>query len=182
MKIIVQKSCGLSFLEKKRIEMVLPKVKGKLLDIGCGCNNLVKNYKLRDGIGIGVDVFAWDGTDLVVKDTARLPYEANSFDTITFLACLNHIPNRNAVLKEAFRVLRPGGILLITMIPKTFGVFWHKLFEWMWGEEKKGRNFKDHEEMGIDNKELISMIKNAGFTFNKRVSFLVFNSLFIAKK
>lgn len=44
-------------LEGVRISTVLPYIKGDLLDIGCGMNNLTKLY----GAGIGVDVHDWGG-------------------------------------------------------------------------------------------------------------------------
>ena len=66
-------------------------------------------------------------TELVVPDTARLPYDDQSFDTVSILAALNHIPNRGDVLKEAFRLLRPGGRIILTMIPPTISKVWHFL-------------------------------------------------------
>jgi len=35
---------------------MLPHIRGRLLDIGCGTNKLVKSYM---GEGIGVDVYQW---------------------------------------------------------------------------------------------------------------------------
>lgn len=52
------------FLMEWRIRTVIPHIKGRLLDIGCGTNQLVKTYK---GEGVGVDVYQWGYVDLIVE-------------------------------------------------------------------------------------------------------------------
>jgi len=107
---------------KKRIECVLPHIKGELLDIGCGGNYLVKSYH---GKGTGVDVHDWDGADIVIEDSSKLPFEDELMDTVTILAALNHITNREDVLKEVYRVLKKDGIVIVTMLGPKFSKFWH---------------------------------------------------------
>lgn len=183
MQIIVENSCGLKLLEGIRIRKVLPIVRGRLLDIGCGCNNLVKNYKrIYHGKGVGIDVFAWPGVDKVVVNSSKLTFDDNSFDTITFLANLNHIPYREEVLKEAERLLKPGGLLIITMISKIIGEMWHKFPERLWGEREKGRSFEEGEMGGINSEQMIGLIKNAGFIKISRDRFSLFNNIYTAYK
>ena len=81
---------GVNTLNKNGIE-------GYLLDIGCGTNELVKKYQ---GKGIGVDVYQWGEVDVVVENTANLSFDEQTFDTVTIIAALNHIPNREEVLME----------------------------------------------------------------------------------
>jgi len=88
--------------EKFRIEKALPLVRGRLLDLGCGYNNLVRQH---NSFGVGVDVFPWPGVDVLIGDSARLPFPDESFDSVAILAALNHIPNREQALCEANRVL-----------------------------------------------------------------------------
>ena len=179
MKVEIEKSCELKILEEVRIAKVLPEVRGKLLDIGCGCNNLVGNYK---GEGTGIDIFPWPGVDFVVEDTARLNFPNGTFNTVTFVACLNHIPNRKKVLKEANRILKPGGKIILTMISRRIGSIWH-FFNRLWEERSKGRKFKQGEIGGLDCNEVIQLIKEAGFVLERREKFLFgINNLFIAKK
>ena len=59
---------GLTPIVDERHNFVLEHVKGKILDIGCGENLLVKQY----GNGVGVDVYPWGGIDALV-DTTFLP-------------------------------------------------------------------------------------------------------------
>lgn len=43
-----------------------------------------------------------------------LPFEDNSFDALFIIDAINHLKNRGSVLKEFYRVLKPGGKLLYT--------------------------------------------------------------------
>ncbi|MFC1514712.1 class I SAM-dependent methyltransferase [Candidatus Omnitrophota bacterium] len=99
---IIRKIPGLTTNEDIRIAKALRNIKSdaKCLDIGCGDNKLIKRHRMRGGEGTGIDVYPWDGVDLIVEDSSKLPFEENSFDCVTFVASLNHIPNRAEVLKE----------------------------------------------------------------------------------
>lgn len=171
------KRLGMTSLEDERLNNVLPFVKGRLLDIGCGRNRLVKRY----GNGTGVDVYDWGGGALIVKDTAELPFEGASFDTVTIIAALNHIPNRVNVLREARRVLRPGGKLIITMINPLISYIGHK-YLWWYSEEKE-RGMEEGEVYGFWNKDVIVMVKEAGFELALHRRFVYgLNNLFVFNK
>ena len=105
-----------------RTRVVIPHIRGRLLDIGCGLNELVRTYA---GDGTGVDVYQWGEVEVVVDDTADLPFRDGEFDTVTVVAALNHIPNRAEALVEAYRVLKPGGSIIVTMITASVGRAWH---------------------------------------------------------
>ncbi len=47
----------------------------------------------------------------VVGDMESLPFASGSFDAVMFVACLHHVPDSLPSLREALRVLRPGGQL-----------------------------------------------------------------------
>jgi hypothetical protein len=66
---------------------VIPHVRGRLLDVGCGANQLVRRY----GDGLGVDVHPWANVDVLVSDCSTLELKSATYDTVTFVACLNHI-------------------------------------------------------------------------------------------
>lgn len=147
------------FLLNWRVRTVLPHIRGYLLDIGCGTNALVKQYS---GEGIGVDVHQWGDVDLVIDDTAKLPFECETFDTITIIAALNHIPNRGEVLLEAHRVLKETGRIIVTMIPPKISRTWHFVRK-PWDVDQKERGMKSGEVYGLTPKAVHHLLREAGF-------------------
>ncbi len=167
-------------LEKWRIRAVLPLCQGKLLDVGCGGNNLVRNYP---GEGVGIDVYDWPGVDLVVEDSSRLEcFPSGEFDTITYLAVLNHIPYRLEALQEACRLLKPGGRVIITMLSSRVGELWHKINARLWGDAKK-REIEPGEVGGLDRAQIEKLLAEAGFKLVELRRFeLGLNALYVAEK
>jgi SAM-dependent methyltransferase len=155
-------------IDDERVIMALKNTKGRVLDIGCGANNFVKSY----GNGVGVDVAPWEGCDVVIKDASKLPFKAGSFDTVSYLACLNHIPNREKSLKDAHRVLKKDGQVILTMITPRMGKFIH----WL-----RFRNDPDHQErhidhahelMGMSPSHIKTLLEEAGFKNISRKRFV----------
>jgi len=167
-------------LEKWRIRAVLPLCQGKLLDVGCGGNNLVRNYP---GEGVGIDVYDWPGVDIVVEDSSRLErFQSGQFDTITYLAVLNHIPYRLEALKEAHRLLKPGGRVIITMLSGWIGEFWHKINARLWGDARK-REIEPGEVGGLNRRQVEELLTDAGFELIEVRHFeLGLNALYVAEK
>jgi len=168
---------GLTSLEEERICAALPYIRGRLLDIGAGRNRLVKRY----GNGIGVDVHDWGGGALIVEDSSKLPFPDKSFDTVTFLACLNHIPYREAVLREAHRLLEDDGRLIVTMLNPVLGWIGHKLFWWY--SEDKERGMVPGETYGLWPSAVKRLLAKTGFHVICRKRFVYgLNNLFIVEK
>ena len=167
---------GLRSMRDERIRAALPHCRGRLLDIGCGeGNELVRSY---EGAGVGVDVYPWPGVDLIC-DTESLPFPDRSFDTLTILAALNHIPNRLEVLRECRRVLVPSGLLLVTMIGPLLGKVRHRL-AW-WDSDQTERKHAAGELLGMDEKAVGALMDQAGFRVMRRARFVCgLNSLYIA--
>jgi SAM-dependent methyltransferase len=170
-------------LMRWRIKTALPHVRGYLLDIGCGTNQLVRTYREKlKGSGLGVDVYGWEGVDLVVKDSSKLPFASESVDTVAMLAVFNHIPNRDRVLLEARRLLRAKGRLIMTMIPPGISRVWHILRS-PWDADQKERGMKEGELFGLTQKEVRRFLTDAGFEIKleKRFMFGV-NGLTVAER
>jgi len=55
-----------------------------------------------------------DRTTLIWEDASKLPFPADTFEVVSCLEALEFMPDPDQVLAEMVRVLRPGGILLIT--------------------------------------------------------------------
>lgn len=165
---------GWTTLEDERLAAVYPHIRGRLLDIGSGPNTLVNRY----GQGVGVDVFDWGGGTLVVENTACLPFDDASFETITFVACLNHIPNRQEVLREARRLIKPGGRLIITMINPLLGDFGHAI--WWYSEDKHRGGMKEGEVGGLWTSDIVQVCQAAGFELQQHRRFVYWmNNLYI---
>ena len=155
-------------LAKRRVAAVLPHVNGRLLDIGCGSNALVRRY----ANGVGIDVYPWPGADVIVRDTAALEWGPESFDTVTIIAALNHIPNRSAVLNECRRVLRPGGRVIITMLTPRTSRIWH----WLrapWDADQRDRGMQPGEVYGFTSAQLRDMFERTGFKLLARHRFML---------
>ena len=160
----------------RRRSMVLRHVRGRLLDVGCGDNRLVREH----GDGVGVDIVQWGQVDFVVENTAHLPFEPASFDTVTFVACLNHIPNRAEVLDEARRVLRPDGRVIATMIPPGLSSVWHRIVH-PWDPDQHGRHLHEGEVWGITNDGMRRLFIDHGFEVVLHERFVLkLNNLFVA--
>lgn len=167
------------FLMEWRISAVIPHIKGRLLDIGCGTNQLIRTY---EGNGIGVDVYQWGEVDLVVEDAASLPINDKEFDTVSIIASLNHIPNRQEALIEANRILKDDGIIVITMIPPLISGIWHFLRK-PWDADQMERGMKKGEVFGLRVKEVSNLLEGAGFKIIHKERFMLFvNTITIARK
>ena len=169
---------GLRSLRDERCNIVMKYCRGRLLDIGCGNNQLVRAYG-HDGVG--VDVYDFAGEALIVEDSSKLPFEDGSFQTVSFVASLNHIPNRQQTLKEVYRILSEEGLVLVTAIIPFVGIIRHKL-AW-WDPDQHKRDMKEGEEMGLTHEYIVCLLENEGFEYVKKKRFILgLNNLYIFKR
>lgn len=176
-----ERSCALGLvpIDDERVIMALKHASGRVLDVGCGSNIFVKSY----GNGVGVDLVNWQGCDRQILDAAQLPFPSESFDTVSYLACLNHIPNRGASVREAWRVIHPGGQVLVTMITPRLGALVHWLRERNDPDHRQRHIDHEHELLGMSEGEVRSLLSAAGFddVVRKRFAWGL-NSLYLARK
>lgn len=99
----------------------------RILDAGAGelrykryCAHLdyvSQDFAQYDGTGdaSGLQEGAWDQTKLdIVSDITAIPEPDDSFDAILCVEVFEHLPNPVLALQEFFRLLRPGGQLIMT--------------------------------------------------------------------
>ncbi|NUT22443.1 MAG: methyltransferase domain-containing protein [Hamadaea sp.] len=90
-----------------------------LLDVGCGTGAFLLKLAGEGHLGqlIGLDaapaavtsLAATPGVTAVEGDAQRLPFDDATFDVVTARHMLYHVPDPLLALREAHRVLRPGG-------------------------------------------------------------------------
>lgn len=93
-------------------------LKGTLLDFGSGTKPYESLFTQITKY-VGVD-FEGGGNDYknrkvdVFYDGKTLPFDDNTFDNILSTEVIEHVFNPDEIFKELFRVLKPGGFILIT--------------------------------------------------------------------
>ena len=163
---------GLSSLASERFDYVAAEVRGHCLDVGCGYGNrFVTEY--LGGNGVGIDVLPYEGLarENIIKDLTHLPFPDDSFDSVTFIANLNHAPEpqRDAELAEAFRVLRRGGNIIVTMGAPFIEVIVHKVV-WLYDrflgtkvDMDSERGMEEGEDYFLTEAEIRERLARAGF-------------------
>lgn len=106
-----------------RIEEELPK-KGKLLDVGCSVGHFLSLASARgyevEGIEIEPKARTYaraEGFTVHDAKLEELALPANSYDVITMLGLIEHLPHPVNFMREAHRILRPGGIVVFNGVP-----------------------------------------------------------------
>lgn len=116
-----------------------------------------------------------------MEDTANLPFEDGQFDVVTFVACLNHIPNRAQVLVEAARVLKPGGRIVFTYLSPFVSLVWHKFA--FWDDDQHERGMIEGEVYGFNDEEIDALVRGANLRVAHKESFsLGLNKLVVLTK
>ena len=96
-------------------------VAGKsILDIGCGKGNHLFNFRRAGMEPFGIDrleesVGIVEGVDIrkCNLETEAIPHEEGVFDFVFTKSVIEHVANTENFLQESYRVLKPGGMLLV---------------------------------------------------------------------
>ena len=110
------------FVARCRFRAAAPHIRvgSTVCDVGCGAGAPFLEYiEARIVAGVGLDehvgVSPREKIKILPADiTSRLPLENAQFEHVTMLAVLEHLTQPKNVLMEAFRILRPGGSLIMT--------------------------------------------------------------------
>ncbi len=90
----------------------------RILDIGCGIGTYVRKLRDLSNAVYGVDVdparVRQGETDgLAVAVSERLPFAGGAFDVVLLNEVIEHVQDDAATLREACRVVRPGGHVVV---------------------------------------------------------------------
>lgn len=90
--------------------------KGDLLDLGCGNKPYEEWYNPKSTTQTGCDIIQSDRQRVdVICPASQLAFPDQVFDTVLSTQVLEHVYEQREVVQEAFRVLRPGGHLILTV-------------------------------------------------------------------
>lgn len=96
-----------------------------VLDVGCGFGgtlaSIQANWQDMSLTGVNIDARQLEiakeqvpTANFVEGDACALPFKESSFDRVLAVECIFHFPSRLRFLKEAARVLKPGGSIAIS--------------------------------------------------------------------
>lgn len=89
--------------------------RGRLLDIGCGNKPYKQLFAKRVSVHIGCDAVQSSDRRVDVRCLATaLPFKDASYDTVLLTQVIEHVADHQTLLAEAHRVLRAGGILIVS--------------------------------------------------------------------
>lgn len=162
---------------------------GKVLDIGCGSypiflltSRFVEKYGIDtlDSHGAGISrrikMINHD-----IEKGERIPLQNGQVDAVTMLAVLEHVAYDRLplLLREVFRILKPGGIYIIT-VPSSCSAMLLRLMAGIGLLSKV--EIGDHQ-MLLRSWRIAEFLREAGFSYVKRGYFEFFlNRWFVAKK
>lgn len=97
------------------LESASAHARGRLLDIGCGNKPYEKMFAGRVEEHLGCDVAQSDAHSVdVICPATEIPFPDASFDTVLCTQVIEHVEDHRALLSEAYRLLRPGGVLILS--------------------------------------------------------------------
>ncbi len=113
-----------NYISRQPIESVVRKFGQRfksgdtIVDIGCGDKPYARYFRVKKYIG--VDPFPTAQAD-VVADAWAIPLPDEVADGIVLTQSLEHIQKTELAIKEIYRLLKPGGYVLVT-VPQTMRV------------------------------------------------------------
>jgi SAM-dependent methyltransferase len=110
---------------------------GRLLDVGCGRGDLAEWFAARGWHVAGVEPSAdaarqaaGRGVEIHYGTLDDAPWGPGSFDAVTFNHALEHVPEPMLTLRQAHELLRPGGLLVVSV--PNFRAWQRRLFGTAW--------------------------------------------------
>lgn len=137
-----------------------------LCDIGCGFNAKflldISDY-ISEGYGFDKKIDKKKINNIYIQNAEianNIPLEDESVDCVTLLAVLEHLDNATKVLSECYRVLKFGGILILT----TPSPFSKPILEFLSSKLKivSPVEIADHKHY-YSKKEMVKILEDIGF-------------------
>lgn len=110
------------------------KADSRLLDVGCGTGRHILELSRYEGTFVGLDMADEDlkkmryllalaaqegrlvaNVHMAQGDGMSLPFKDNEFDQVICTETLEHVDDDEGMLRDLIRVLRPGGVLVVSV-------------------------------------------------------------------
>ena len=151
-----EKNRFLFLSEAATVKKLIPENK-RGLEIGVGTGRFALQLGIQEGCDVSKNMLAVArnrGIKIRPADAEKLPYKDKTFDYAVFIVTLCFVKNPLKALKEAYRILKPGGMVIAGIIDKN---------------SRLGRKYRKKKSVFYENavffsvRELKGLIKSAGF-------------------
>ena len=122
----------------RELRPLLARLGGEVLDVGCGQKPYREFIPATRYVGLDVDTPATRafGAADVTYDGRTFPFADASFDGVLCSEVFEHVFNPEEFLGEICRVLRPGGVLVLTV-------------PFVWDEHEQPHDFARYSSFGL---------------------------------
>lgn len=122
----------------KEMTGVAAQLRGRMVDVGCGQQPYRHLFDVNEYCGVELDTELNRRTKRAdfFYDGKTLPFASSNFDALLCNQVLEHVPDDEAFIAELVRVVKPGGLLLLTA-------------PFVWDEHEQPYDFKRYTSFGI---------------------------------
>ena len=150
---------------------MVPENTASLLDLGCGEGHFLAMVEKRFPAArlAGVDLSEENiryakgilkKAKLIRGDAAKTNLPGSSFDVVLALELLDHVESDGALISEAWRLLKPKGMLVIS-IPDSSMLLWN--VTWSVWTRTLGRRWEGKHLREYDERRLTRLLESNGF-------------------
>ena len=107
----------------------------RILDVGCGSSRIIVDLPNAVGLDILQNKLRWLRSRhrrLIRGSCDRLPFRDGAFETLINSEVIEHVPDAPELWSEMWRVLRPGGLLILGTPDYDRWLWW--VLEWIYGK------------------------------------------------
>lgn len=137
--------------------------RAEVLDIGCGSSRIILELEAAVGLDILQNKLRWlrPRHRLLVRGSCeKLPFRDGSFAATINSEVVEHVPDTPELWTEMWRVLQPGGILIIGTPDYGRWLWW--VVEWIYGKVLPGAYAQEHVTR-FSREELAGRLRAAGY-------------------